>query len=78
MGKIWEMKEEEGGGGETASIVAGNPTVIWDHPGSRGVGGVCVCACMHMCVPGLGVGSRQAQRNICSGPQGWPRVRMYL
>ena len=46
--------------GETASIVAGNPTVIWDHPGSSGVWvGVCVCACMHMCVLGLGAG-RQA------------------
>lgn len=34
------MKEEDGGGsGETASLVAGNLRVIWDHPGSWGVGG---------------------------------------
>lgn len=68
-----EMREDlgnEGGGGgrgrETASIVAGNPRVIWDHPGSRRVwGGVCMC--MHMCVLGLGAG-RQAEKHLLWTP----------
>ena len=52
---------------ETASTVAGNPRVIWDHPGSSSVGGamcmcVCVCVCVCVCahartfVLGLGAG----------------------
>lgn len=61
---------------ETASTVAGNPRVIWDHPGSSSVGGaMCMCVCAQVC---LGAGGRQAQRNICSGPQGWPRVCIYV
>lgn len=48
-------KEEEG---ETACIVAGNPRVIWDHPGSSGVGGdVCMCVYAHVCP---GAAGRQA------------------
>lgn len=54
-----EMGEDlgnEGGEreGETASIVAGNPRVIWDHPGSRGVS---MCVYAHVCP---GAGGRQA------------------
>lgn len=46
--------------GETASIVAGNPAVIWDHPGSSSVGGgMCMCMYAHVCP---GAGGRQAGR----------------
>lgn len=75
MGKIWEVKKEEEGGDRQLllwqeiqqSFRTTQAVVVWV--------GVCVCSCMHMCVLGLGAG-RQAQRNICSGPQGWPRARM--
>lgn len=53
--------------GETASIVAGNPRVIWDHPGSSGVGGdVCMCVYAHVCP---GTGGRQARINIALNPR---------
>lgn len=53
--------------GETASIVAGNPRVIWDHPGSSGVGGdVCMCVYAHVCP---GAGGRQARINITLNPR---------
>lgn len=71
-GKCGEWRGRKGR--ETASVVAGNPRVIWDHPGSSGVGGgTCMCMYAHLCP---GAGGRQAERNICSGPQGWPRVCM--
>lgn len=53
MRRIWgveETRECVWGRGETDSIVAGNRRVIWDHPGSSGVGGgyvyVRVCTCV--------------------------------
>ena len=50
----WRSKK----GWETASIVAGNPRVIWDHPGSSGVGGgKCLFVYAHVCP---GAGGRQA------------------
>lgn len=46
-----------GGRGETGSIVAGNTRVIWDHPGSSGVGGGYVYVRLCTCVSwGLGAG----------------------
>jgi hypothetical protein len=60
----WRFKQSLAGGdlgaekkgSETASVVAGNLKVIWDHPGSRGVGGgyayVHVCTCMSWCWAG--------------------------
>ena len=79
LGRSGEWRRKKGW--ETASIVAGNPGVLWDHPGSSGVGRVSVCSCPHMFVLGLRAGrqaGRQAQRNICSGPQGWPGVCRYV
>lgn len=37
LGRSGEWRSKKGW--ETASIVAGNPRVMWDHPGSSGVGG---------------------------------------
>lgn len=62
MGRIWRMKEEDEDGEETASLVARNLRVIWDHPGSWGVGGgvyVRISTCVSW---GWGQAGRQAQR----------------
>lgn len=46
-------------GREPASVVAGNPRVIWDHPGSSGVGGdMSMCEYVHVCSE---AGGRQAE-----------------
>ena len=56
LGRSGEWRSKKGW--ETASIVARNPRVIWDHPGSSGVGGgKCLFLYAHVCP---GAGGRQA------------------